>query len=136
MTMQNSRFRWRAFKAMNATVVLSATLSLYVSSARATDTDFQCGEAMSDAQLVAQVERQYEQITDLVAAFEQSSYFLGTDERRSSGGRVYFLRPGRMDWVYSRPDEQRFVSDGTDVWWYQPNVPQVTIRRLDQSFVT
>ena len=102
--------------------------------------EFSCLPAQSAAGLAAglieKVELQYEKINDLRARFNQTSYFLGTDESKISSGEVFFLRPGRMDWVYGTPDTQRFVSDGQSVWWYQPDLSQVTIRRLDQSFVS
>ena len=98
--------------------------------------DFSCISEQATAGLLERVELQYEKINDLRARFSQSSYFLGTDESKLSAGEVFFLRPGRMDWVYDSPDTQRFVSDGKSVWWYQPDLSQVTIRRLDQSFVS
>lgn len=98
--------------------------------------EFDCTGAVDAKDLLTLVERQYEHINDLAADFRQSSYFLGTDEHKQSGGKVYFLRPGKMDWVYAAPDEQRFVSDGESVWWYQPSLQQANVRTLSQSFVT
>ncbi len=121
-----------------AALALGAFLAVAapVRSVRAQEAEFDCRGTVDGKDLVAQVERQYEHISDLAANFRQSSYFLGTDEHKQSQGKVYFLRPGKMDWVYSAPDEQRFVSDGKIVWWYQPSLEQVNIRTLNQSFVS
>ncbi len=82
------------------------------------------------------VEKRYGQIADLAAKFVQESYFMGVDEYRTSKGLVSFRRPGKMDWNYEPPDEQRFTSDGSTVWWYQPLQNQVVVRDLTQSFTT
>lgn len=86
--------------------------------------------------LLEKVEKRYAEISDLSAKFLQQSYFLGSDETKESGGTVYFKRPGKMDWVYNPPEEQRFTSDGSTVWWYQPKDNQIVLRDLKQSFTS
>ncbi len=48
-------------------------------------------------------------------------------------GSFALARPGRFDWHYLTPGEQRLVSDGTTVWLYDVDLEQVTRRRLGEA---
>lgn len=82
------------------------------------------------------VEKRYQQIADLAAKFSQETFIAGSEEYKMSRGALSFSRPGKMDWTYEPPDEQRFTSDGSTVWWYQPNQNQVVVREMTQSFTS
>ena len=98
-----------------------------------------CGpaaEKTDEAGVLEKVERNYGTLSTLAARFLQESYFFGSDDRQQSAGLVSFERPGKMDWLYGAPDEQRFTSDGKTIWWYQPQQNQVVIRTIAQSFTS
>ena len=84
--------------------------------------------------LVSKVQSSYQQISDLQARFTQESYFLGLNKRVSSDGEVFFKKPGMMDWRYEQPEEQRFVADGKTLWFFQPDLNQVTIGKFENAF--
>ncbi len=87
------------------------------------------------AQSVAKrTERDYKSIRSLQARFVQDSYFAGLDKQERSQGKLQFLTPGRMDWDYSAPEPQRFVSDGDTLWYYQPTMNQVTLASFREAF--
>lgn len=88
------------------------------------------------ADFIAKIEKRFQSITSISATFEQESIFLGLDKRELSSGAVSFEKPGKMDWRYSEPVKQRFVADGTSVWFYQPSSNQVTITELKSSFTS
>lgn len=46
-------------------------------------------------------------------------------------GIMQFERPGKFRWVYEKPYEQLIVGDGTRIWFYDRDLNQVTIRKLD-----
>jgi|SRR5215831_2119718 len=50
-----------------------------------------------------------------------------------SGGTLALARPNRFRWDYREPHPQVIVADGTKLWLYDPDLEQVTVRRLDQS---
>lgn len=117
--------------------LLFVCLFILVRSASASP--FDCGAApklTEEDKLTAKIEERYSRISDLSARFIQESYFLGSDEHRQSQGRMSFQRPGKMDWDYDVPDEQRFTSDGETVWWAQPKSNQVIVRNLQSSFTS
>jgi outer membrane lipoprotein carrier protein len=45
-----------------------------------------------------------------------------------SSGQVYLLRPGRFRWDYRAPHAQLIVADGQQVWLYDEELSQVTVR--------
>jgi len=42
-------------------------------------------------------------------------------------GELAVLQPGRFRWRYTKPYEQLFVSDGSRIWHYEPDLMQVQI---------
>ena len=52
---------------------------------------------------------------------------------RSASGRFAFARPGRFRWEVLRPEEQLIVSDGKQVWFYDRDLEQVTIRPMGDA---
>jgi len=50
--------------------------------------------------------------------------------RRVSSGSFEFLRPDHFRFSYARPFEQVIVSDGARLWLHDPDLNQVTVRRV------
>lgn len=52
---------------------------------------------------------------------------------QDASGTFEFSRPGRFRWVYLKPWVQTIVGDGQKVWVHDPDLNQVTVRRLDAA---
>ena len=50
---------------------------------------------------------------------------------QESRGTLEFVRPGRFRWNYVKPYNQLIVGDGTKVWIHDPDLNQVSIRKID-----
>lgn len=50
-----------------------------------------------------------------------------------SSGRLSIQRPNRFRWDYLQPAAQVIVADGKRIWLYDPDLEQVTVRRLDDT---
>lgn len=50
-----------------------------------------------------------------------------------SEGSFYLHRPQRFRWDYKSPVPQLVVADGEHLWLYDPDLEQVTVRRLDDG---
>ena len=50
-----------------------------------------------------------------------------------SSGTMLISRPGRFLWQIAAPYEQRLVGDGERVWMYDPDLEQVTVRKMDAA---
>lgn len=60
---------------------------------------------------------------------------LESDNARTqvSEGRFYLHRPERFRWDYRLPAPQLVVADGEHLWLFDPDLEQVTVRRLDDG---
>ncbi|ANN68202.1 outer membrane lipoprotein chaperone LolA [Bordetella bronchialis] len=56
--------------------------------------------------------------------------------RPPQSGTFSFQRPGRFKWSVQKPYEQLIVSDGKQVYQYDPDLAQVTVRKVDQAIGT
>ena len=48
-------------------------------------------------------------------------------------GQFLFQRPGRFKWEVLKPYAQSIVSDGQELFQFDPDLNQVTVRRVDQA---
>src|SRR5579859_328493 len=67
------------------------------------------------------------------AAFEQRVYDRDGQLMQQSAGRFEFQRPGLFRWTYAAPTPQLIVGDGKDVWIYDRDLEQVTVRRMARA---
>ncbi|MGH9342581.1 MAG: LolA family protein [Terriglobia bacterium] len=74
---------------------------------------------------VHEFELHYAGVTTLQADFTQTSYAWG--RTRVESGKVYMARGGKMRWVYQRPEEKLFVSNGKNLVLYVPAEKQMTV---------
>jgi len=62
------------------------------------------------------------------------------DDRKSvvqhSRGKVSIQRPGRFAWSYTEPYEQRIIADGEELWVYDVDLDQVTVKPIDQGLAS
>ena len=54
--------------------------------------------------------------------------------KREREGTVYYRKPGRMRWEFEGQDQELIVSDGKQIYSYQPDLNQVIETPLDQAF--
>jgi len=70
-------------------------------------------------------------VTDVITLqgrFEQSLIDAGGAVIERSSGTLEIERPGRFHWAYSEPYEQRLVADGLNIWSYDVDLAQVTVK--------
>ena len=67
------------------------------------------------------------------ARFSQRVFDEDGVEISTSGGTVAFRRPYRFRWDYDAPTPQLIVSDGRELWWYDIELAQVTVRPADTA---
>jgi outer membrane lipoprotein carrier protein len=69
----------------------------------------------------------------LSADFKQVSLDKSGRPSQSSTGKFYLSRPGKFRWNYEKPFLQEIVSNGGKVWFYDADLEQVTVKKLDDS---
>jgi outer membrane lipoprotein carrier protein len=78
---------------------------------------------MDAHELAQRVDRHYNQLHSLRAAFTES--YDGFGRSRTESGTLLLLKPGRMKWDYSTPPGKLFLLDGKYAWFYTKGDPQV-----------
>ena len=85
-------------------------------------------DAYPDDKAKALLERFVNNIQTLQGRFEQSLIDADQQLVEESSGTLEFQRPGQFRWVYTEPYEQVLVADGSNVWSYDVDLAQVTVK--------
>jgi len=83
--------------------------------------------------LASSLERFSEFINGTLTArgeFQQKIYDRNRKLLQESNGSLAFSRPGRFRWTYVKPYAQLIVGDGSNVWIYDEDLKQVTVKKL------
>jgi outer membrane lipoprotein carrier protein len=78
-------------------------------------------------ELAARIQQRYDTIRDFEANFVQTYQGGLLRTKTTEQGTVAIKRPGRMRWVYTKPERKEFVSNGREVYSYIPRDKQVII---------
>lgn len=52
---------------------------------------------------------------------------------QTSTGTLRILRPGKFHWHYEKPYPSEIIGDGKKVWLYDPDLKQVTIKKIQDA---
>ena len=69
----------------------------------------------------------------LRADFAQTVVAKNGKKPQLSSGVMMFSRPGKFRWEVVKPYEQLLVGDGEKVWIFDPDLRQVTVRKIDAA---
>ncbi len=64
----------------------------------------------------------------LRADFQQVTYVQNDDAGQTAAGVFYLERPDHFRWNYTHPGQQEIVADGLSVWYYEPDLEQVSVQ--------
>src|SRR2546425_12228655 len=67
------------------------------------------------------------------ARFEQQVYDRSGKVVEKASGSFAFARPGKFRWTYEKPHKQVLVADGAKLWIHDPDLNQVTVKRIDKA---
>ena len=67
------------------------------------------------------------------ANFEQSVFDAKGKQTQKTSGTLVFTRPGKFRWSYEKP-AQLIIGDGKKVSFFDQDLNQVTVRKLEQAF--
>lgn len=86
----------------------------------------------ADSAAVKRLTELLNQAQTLTGRFSQLTLDASGTNLQESTGEMALKRPGQFRWHTDAPMEQLLVSDGKQVWLYDPDLEQVTIQALDQ----
>lgn len=75
----------------------------------------------------------FNQVDTMQSAFTQQVIDEKGKVRQSSSGNVFLSRPGKFRWEYAAPDKHQIVADGKNVWVYDVELDQVTVKPMGQA---
>jgi len=67
-------------------------------------------------------------IVTLRGRFEQSLVDADGEVLERTSGTLQIQRPGQFRWTYTEPYEQQLVADGLNIWSYDVDLAQVTVK--------
>lgn len=91
------------------------------------------GTALADAQSVAELQRRLEQVSQYSADFDQTVRSSKGKEIQKGSGKFQVKRPNLFRMDTKSPQENLIVSDGKDLWFYDPFVAQVTVNTVQDA---
>jgi outer membrane lipoprotein carrier protein len=103
--------------------VLALALGGLLATSPAAAGDAPAGDEVCAERAARALQRRYESVRDLGARFEQTSRSVALGRpgaTAKSSGSVVFAKPGRMRWTYEEPEPSLVVSDGRELWIYDP----------------
>ena len=111
--------------------ILPTLIVALITSTALTAQDKQSPDALAKA-----LQARYQTVRDFSADFVQSyrAGVLKTQTRES--GTVAVKKPGKMRWVYAKPERKELVSDGQKLYWYVLDDKRVDVRDVSTQAST
>ena len=72
-------------------------------------------------------------IATLQGRFEQSLLDADGEVLERTSGTLQIQRPGQFRWTYTEPYEQQLVADGLNIWSYDVDLAQVTVKPQQEA---
>ena len=85
-------------------------------------------------ELVAKVQESYERAKNFKAEFVQEATIKSINKTETEKGIVYFKKPKRMRWVYSKPELKELVVNPEKAWFYIPEDNLVYVQDAKEIF--
>jgi outer membrane lipoprotein carrier protein len=88
-------------------------------------------------QVVATLEQGYSILQDVTATFSQRTVIASIKREERGSGAMYMKRSGskaKFRFDYRKPQRQQIISDGSTLWYYQPDDKQVLMTSVDALF--
>jgi len=73
-------------------------------------------------------------LQSFTADFSQRVIDIDQTKVEPSTGSMSFKRPGKFTWSYREPYEQEIISNGEQLWIYDKDLEQVTVRPVGKQF--
>jgi outer membrane lipoprotein carrier protein len=84
-------------------------------------------------QAVLAVQNFYDKSATFKSDFQQKFWVKAYNHEKTSSGHVTFAKPGKMEWVYDDPQNNRVVSDGKIIRVYEASNKQMFEQPVDTT---
>ena len=86
--------------------------------------------------LAKALQARYQGIRDFSADFVQTYRAGVLKTQTQESGTVAVKKPGKMRWIYTKPERKELVSDGRHIYWYVPQDKQVLVNDVVEDATT
>ncbi len=128
----NRMAKWLGCAAMTALVCGGYAAPSRAQGAAASGAPFTASDAQA-TKVVADVQAFYNRTTSFSSDFTQTYLVKAYNQTKTSKGHVVFAKPGKMDWTYLEPKDNRVVSDGVTLKAYEAANKQMYEQTINQS---
>jgi len=126
-----------SFASTSAALLLGAFASLAaLPAAHAIDAPAGTVQPRNDPAATRELEGYLGGLKSFQGRFQQTLRDSNARVRQEVSGQLFIQKPGKFRWEYAKPDEQLIVSDGRNLWLYDADLEQVTVKPLDASLAT
>jgi outer membrane lipoprotein carrier protein len=94
------------------------------------------GTLVARASPAGDVEKNLAGLASWSADFTQTIEDAQGKELRSASGKFYLQRPGKFRWDYAEPSQQLVLGDGKDIWFYDKDLQQANVRKMDATLAS
>jgi outer membrane lipoprotein carrier protein len=91
-------------------------------------------ESVSLNNLIEKLQERYERAESIEARFIQKATIKSINKTETEEGTVYFKKPKKMRWVYTKPDLKELVINPQIAWFYIPEDSLVYIQNAKTIF--
>lgn len=80
--------------------------------------------------VVGRIETNYKNIVAFKCVFKQQATLKTLNRVQESSGKLYYKKPNKFRWQYTKPAGQEIISDGNMLWIYLPENKQAYVYEL------
>lgn len=121
------RAGWSLLSIIVAAVLLLSLSSPMLSVAGSSAAESEEGMDRELDAVVSRLEARYDKLGSISANFTQKVLSVGMGRSMTTGGRVWFKKPGMMRWQYRVGSTDELIGSGKSLWLYQPELNQVIV---------
>ncbi|HEY1394623.1 outer membrane lipoprotein chaperone LolA [Roseateles sp.] len=92
-----------------------------------------CFTTLAHADGVSALQQFVSEVKSGRATFTQTVTAPDGKRKKTTTGTFEFQRPNQFRFAYAKPAEQLIVADGKEVWIYDPDLQQASVRNMDQA---
>jgi outer membrane lipoprotein carrier protein len=94
---------------------------------------FCLASSVAEARAIDSLKSFIQNVRTVRAEFSQTVLDKNARVVQKGSGVMQFERPGKFRWIYEKPYEQLIVGDGARIWFYDRDLNQATVRKLDAA---
>ena len=93
----------------------------------------QTATVIENGELKSELMARLELFSQLSASFVQRVFDEDGELLQSASGNIQLKKPNLINWHTSEPDESLIVSDGDNLWFYDPFIEQASVYTLENA---